>query len=274
MTLDKQKSRLRFYLILLAVILCLGTFGFILVEGRSLTDALYFTVVTIATVGYGDIAPATASGKALAMLLIVLGVGTFLGVVANSTEVFLSRREEKSRRQKMHMLMGLFYSEIGNELLRVFARSDQQIQQLSDVFMAGDDWSEREFRDLEQRFRVYPFKVDGARLDLAALNAYLGQHGDILIRLLENPYSLEHESATDMLLAVLHLKEELQQRNSLIGLPITDLQHLGGDMSRVYGLMARQWVDYLRHLKEHYPFLFSLARRTNPFDRNASPTVY
>jgi voltage-gated potassium channel len=187
MTFDKQKSRLRFYLILLAVTLCLGTFGFMLAEGRSLTDALYFTVVTIATVGYGDIVPATASGKALAMLLIVLGVGTCLGVVANSTEVFLSRREEKSRRQKMHMLMGLFYSEIGNELLRVFARSDQQIQRLSDVSMAGDDWREREFRDLEQRFRVYPFKVEGDRLDLEDLNVYLGQHGEILIRLLENP---------------------------------------------------------------------------------------
>jgi hypothetical protein len=33
------------------------------------------------------------------------------------------------------------------------------------------------------------------------------------------------------------------------------------------------WLDYVRHLKDGYPYLFSLAMRTNPLDETASPVV-
>jgi voltage-gated potassium channel len=42
-------------------------------------------------------------------------------------------------------------------------------------------------------------------------------------------------------------------------------------MNRVYHLLVHQWVDYMEHLKTHYPYLFSLAMRTNPFDLQSSP---
>lgn len=38
-------------------------------------------------------------------------------------------------------------------------------------------------------------------------------------------------------------------------------------------LLAGEWLAYMGHLRESYPYLFSLAARTNPFDRNASPIV-
>jgi hypothetical protein len=38
-------------------------------------------------------------------------------------------------------------------------------------------------------------------------------------------------------------------------------------------LLVLEWVSYMRYLKEHYPYLFSLAMRTNPFDAEASPVV-
>jgi hypothetical protein len=52
-----------------------------------------------------------------------------------------------------------------------------------------------------------------------------------------------------------------------------DLAHLKGDIQRVYSLLVRQWVHSMRYLKSQYPYLFSLALRTNPFDREASPIV-
>ena len=88
-------------------IMVLGTLGFMLLEGRNLVDALYFSIVTIATVGYGDIHPATQAGKFFAIVLIVLGVGTFLGVVANATEMMLSKRETQARMEKLNMVIGV-----------------------------------------------------------------------------------------------------------------------------------------------------------------------
>lgn len=53
----------------------------------------------------------------------------------------------------------------------------------------------------------------------------------------------------------------------------TRRRHLAGDVDRVYGLLARFWLEYMRYLKGNYPYLFSLAVRTNPFDECASPVV-
>ena len=44
-------------------------------EGLPFFDAMYMTVMTVATVGYGDIVPRTVAGRAFTMLLVVTGVG-------------------------------------------------------------------------------------------------------------------------------------------------------------------------------------------------------
>ena len=96
---------------------------------------------------------------------------------------------------------------------------------------------------------------------------------DFLIRLVENPIVLEHETFTDLLLEVFHLSEELESRSCLIDLPAADLAHIQRDITRVYSYLVNEWLDYMLYLKSDYPHLFSLAMRTNPFDRTASPIV-
>ena len=64
----------------LALIL-IATFFYWLVEGWSLLDAMYFSVVTIATVGYGDLAPQTAIGKIFTICYIFGGLGIFVAAV-------------------------------------------------------------------------------------------------------------------------------------------------------------------------------------------------
>ena len=108
--MEALRFRLRIFLIVLLVVVLIGIFGLMIIEDLSLADALYFTIVTIATVGYGDIHPATLAGKILAVVLIITGVGTFLGVVANATEIMLNRRDKKARNEKLNMVTSLFFS--------------------------------------------------------------------------------------------------------------------------------------------------------------------
>ncbi|MDT8899936.1 potassium channel family protein [Anaeroselena agilis] len=68
-------DRLKFILAAFIVLLAVGTAGFMAVEKLSPLDAFYMTIVTIATVGYGDIVPETAAGKVFTMVLIICGVG-------------------------------------------------------------------------------------------------------------------------------------------------------------------------------------------------------
>jgi voltage-gated potassium channel len=122
--MEKNKIRLRIYLAVIVVLLSAGIIGFMFIENMSLTDAIYFSIVTMATVGYGDLHPQTDIGKFLTLIIIICGVGTFLGVIASITDLFVNRREETLRRQKLDMLTGLFFSEMGNELLKRLTRLD------------------------------------------------------------------------------------------------------------------------------------------------------
>jgi hypothetical protein len=268
-----EKLRFIVYLAIFLVVMITGTVGFMEVENLPLTDAVYFTIVTIATVGYGDISPVTGVGKALAIILIVTGVGTFVGMLANATEMFLNRRDNTIRRQKLQMVIGLFFSEAGTRLMRYFAEADKDYDFMAGILVVKNDWGNREFQQARKKLDGHSFEVDMQRVDLHALKALLDLQKDLLVRLLESPYMLEHESFTDQLVAVLHLKEELAYREEYFGLPITDREHLGGDIQRAYSHLVRQWLDYVAHLQDRYPFLFSLALRTNPFDRQASAIV-
>lgn len=271
--MDALKSRLRVFLVVLLVVVVLAILGLMIIEDLSLADALYFTIVTVATVGYGDIHPATLGGKILAVVLIITGVGTFLGVLANATEIMLNRRERKVRLEKLNMVMNLFFSEIGNRLLRYFVELDPQAASLRKDLVVTNDWSAADFLTVSQLLNSHKYNIDIEKVPQEELNTFFDGKVDLLLRLLENPALLERESFTETIRAVFHFRDELLLRQDISQLPESDKKHLTGDIKRAYRLLALQWLDYMRYLKDNYPYLFSLAMRINPFDLNASPVV-
>jgi len=84
---------------------------------------------------------------------------------------------------------------------------------------------------------------------------------------------LEHETFTELLRAVFHLTEELEQRNDLRHLSRADYEHLELDTERAYKLLIYEWLQYMEYLMNEYPYLFSLALRTNPFDPSAKVEI-
>ncbi len=76
----------------LALLTAAGTIGFAWIEGLPWFDALYFTVVTISTVGFGDVAPQTRAGQIFTTGLIITGVGTALYLVSVIAEDVLEGR--------------------------------------------------------------------------------------------------------------------------------------------------------------------------------------
>lgn len=67
----------------LAMVIALGTFGYMIIEGWSVFDGLYMTVTTITTVGYREVNPLSAAGRAFTIGLILAGVGTLFYVLGN-----------------------------------------------------------------------------------------------------------------------------------------------------------------------------------------------
>ena len=270
---DPIRFRLAINLIIFLAVLVFGTIVFMFMENRSFVDAFYYIIVTMATVGYGDIVPTTPAGKIMAIVLIITGVGTFLGVIANATEMMLSRREKQARMKKLNMVIGVFFSEVGNRLIHLFALADAHFEEIQKVLIVTEKWTREDFLRVSEQLRAGKYRVEISRIDMDKLKIFLMQERDFLVRLLENPTLLEHESFTDLLRAVFHLAEELAYREDLSQSPASDQAHIAGDISRAYHLLVHQWLDYMEYLKVNYAYLFSLAMRTNPFDRQASPIV-
>ena len=65
----------------------LGTLGYIVIERMSFLDALYMTVITVSTVGYGEVKPLDGQGRVFTIMLIILGVSTAFYLFATMTEI-------------------------------------------------------------------------------------------------------------------------------------------------------------------------------------------
>jgi hypothetical protein len=194
-------------------------------------------------------------------------------IVTLIIDQMLESRERKQRMEKLNMVIGTFFSTTGTPLLSRLSQADPCIDSLRPGLVVRDHWTDREFSTLISTVRQYSCGVKEENVDLEALRVFLLANEDFMLRLVENPMIFEHESFTDLILAISHLTEELRSRESLVSLPAEDLLHLGGDCRRVYSLLLPEWVHYMEYLRAHYPYLFSLAMRKNPFDKSASVVI-
>jgi hypothetical protein len=216
-------------------------------------------------------------GGARNILIFILGSIAFVPVevllVTLIINGLLNQREKRTRLEKMNMVIGSFFSEVGTLLLTYFSDFDPELAAIRKHLIVTNNWSDEEFVAVSKRLRNYDYKVDIRKIDMEGLKGFLVSKRDFLLRLLENPALLEHEIFSELLRSVFHFSEELERREKVTGLTDSDYEHLTDDVNRAYTLLVQQWLEYVKYLKDNYPYLFSLAMRTNPFDQTASPFV-
>ena len=185
-------------------------------------------------------------------------------------ERVLTHREKQAKLQKLNMVVGAFFSEVGNHLLGNLLKHFDNKNDISERLNITDSWTKKDFRRAAEYAYHLNVQLDCRKIDLEELKVYLSQRREFLLTLLENPNLLEHDRFTDLLWAVTHLDEELEARPSVSDLPAKDLEHIAGDIQRLYDHLSSEWLDYVEHLKTKYPFLFSLILRIHPFQEHPS----
>jgi voltage-gated potassium channel len=108
-----------------------GTLGYTLIEGWPLNEAFYMTIISITTVGYGEVRPLSPAGRMFTATLLILGVGAVFYVMAGIAEIMIEGRVRqifgrRKRVREIHKLHGHHvicgYGRIGFVICREFRR--------------------------------------------------------------------------------------------------------------------------------------------------------
>ena len=179
------------------------------------------------------------------------------------TTFFLDSLFYEKERRKINMLVDIFYSEVGNDILKVISEGDKckdRIKYLSEIQI---NWSVCEYQKLFDDFYTFKNCLDIDKIDLKLLRKLLEDATPISIYLLTSTNLKEREEFEEIVLAILHLKKELDNKNIVNNEGI----YIEKEIIKVYELLAGRWLNYIYHLNKFKPNLFKEALSNSPFAR-------
>jgi hypothetical protein len=188
-------------------------------------------------------------------------------------ERVLSGREKRAKLEKLNMIIGAFFSELGNYLLSDLLEKFDNRSEIKQHLNISDKWTQKDFLSASKYADRLHIEFKCRNINMEELKLFLSHKREFILNLMSSSTLLEHDRFTDLLWAITHLDEELASRPSLEDLPDSDLEHIAIDIQRFYDHLVSEWLDYIKHLKENYPFLYSLVLRTHPFQENPSAIV-
>lgn len=194
-------------------------------------------------------------------------------IVTLILERILSLREKREMIRKLNVVISAFFSEVGIQGINEMNCFVRNIKELQDVLNVNTSWTEEDFKAAAKKVAVIEYEIESQYGEIENLKSFLMSKRAFILTMFENTNLLEHDTFTDMLWAIFHISDELESRESLRGLPETDLEHLSIDIKRAYRMLIIEWLYYMDHLKKEYPYLFSLAIRKSPFGENQSVII-
>lgn len=177
----------------------------------------------------------------------------------------LEKREKEHFLEKLNMIVGLFYTEIGTKMLSEFVKGDSRINDLRACSIVGEKWDDSTYKSLQERIKLFDFKVNLDKVNLEELSKELDGSRDLLITLLTNENLHDNETFTKMLMSLMHLKEEIKTR-CCENIEEYEKKHIEKDMANAYEYLTLEWCHYMNYLSKNYPSLFCKALIDNPFD--------
>ena len=135
------------WLVIVGVIAGVGTLGYVILFGWSLSDAIYMTVITLTTEGYREVRELSDAGRAWTMLVAVAGVGIIFGTVGFVAETFVAealsgRRQRRQMAQTVAALKDHFilcgYGRVGSTVARELEHAGMSVVVIDSVAASTD----------------------------------------------------------------------------------------------------------------------------------------
>jgi voltage-gated potassium channel len=238
------------------------------VEDLDPLETFYFAVVTVTTVGYGDIHPKTNLGMILSVVMILGGVCIFTGGVGLIANAIVSKRDSEAAEAKTRLLLRLFMNTMGVELLDRFNASNPEIERLRTKLSQYDLSAEKEVKRAKQDLVTSDFVVDMNRVDSKEWRSFLKSHSQVFLVLLSNPAVSEGVRVTSVLQRTYDLDLALEAFMSAA--PTDSADWLRSELENIYYEMTLLWIDYAAAVFRAYRHAVSNLSVSNPFRETKS----
>jgi len=176
----------------------------------------------------------------------------------------IERREKIERLEKLNIVVGTFFAELGKDLLRYLSKYDRKVESIARELLRVEDFEDEDFERIKKKLAERKYDIDIDRINLYELRKFLLNNKEFAINLLDNPAIIEHEAFTDMLWNVLHVTDELKRISSFENIDPQDYQDIKGDIEKLYKLLIYEWVRYVQYLRKRHPHIFIYEAKTNP----------
>ena len=108
----------------LAVLLSVGTAGYVVLEGWTPMDAFYMTFITLTTIGFSEVRPLDPAGKLFTVALAFVGIGTFATIASRAVQILVTSAtlRQRAMQRRIDKLQGHFvvagYGRLGQRIVR------------------------------------------------------------------------------------------------------------------------------------------------------------
>lgn len=169
-------------ILLMGGVTLLGTLGYILIEGFSFLEALYMTIITIASVGFSEVRPLSDAGRIFTIFLIMLNLGLFTYFITQLSRFFFDL--EFIKRYKMIKMENSIQKLKDHVIICGFGRNGKESAQvLHDNKIPFVVLEEKNDLDNDLSFEVPYFMKGDATKDEALLEAGINNARAIIITL-------------------------------------------------------------------------------------------
>jgi voltage-gated potassium channel len=88
--------------VIAGVLILTGTIFYWRAEGWTIVQAFYFSVITLTTVGYGDLTPKSAGTQIFTVVYLLVGVGVFVALLTSLAQAYIKQQSEPRKRLRGH----------------------------------------------------------------------------------------------------------------------------------------------------------------------------